>query len=686
MGTGGLIPIQTRSTLGLRLSRSREVPMNGPYDQAHSRLGDIASLLKALRTIGRDIARFADRETLLLHVARVLRHQGGYSGVWILLHGTDGVWHQAAVVTADGEALSCCDGDGRLCPDLRIALDLAEPHCIRRERRHDLLARRMQSERTLYGILVVADPDLNRRCREELQIFAEIADDIADALWDFDQHQQRQLQGRELQYRYDVERSIVRISCLLTRGRTLDRDQVLAELGRGLHADRVSLFRMAHDGTHASCTHEWCAPDRPGHRAAWQGLAATDFPWWMAALQAGQPMVIADRAEIRDQAPAEYAVLAAADIHAAVAMPFATFAGELMGFISVQSDRPGRTWYQADVDTIRVVAEMLSSVEERLLMLQELERNAADLDRANHLLKEQQGHLLQMQKMEAIGQLAAGVAHEINTPIQFIGDNIRFLQEGFSDLLAYDGQITALSQRPDLDTEALRALVEDAREQADLGYLATEVPQALSQTMDGVKRVATIVQAMKEFAHPGDTELSPVDLNRAIESTVVVSRNEYKYSAELELDLDPDLDSVVCDIGAIKQVLLNLVVNAAHAIQDRHDSEGRGCIRISTRSDENEVRISVADDGCGIPAAIRERIFEPFFTTKEVGRGSGQGLALIQRVIEQQHRGRIDVDSSPGVGTTFTLILPVQLPEDIRAQLSVRSGGYQAITPDEEEI
>jgi len=265
--------------------------------------------------------------------------------------------------------------------------------------------------------------------------------------------------------------------------------------------------------------------------------------------------------------------------------------------------------------------------------------------------------LLNARKLESVGQLAAGIAHELNTPIQFVYDNTFFLVEAFEDLQAcvkaYRAALDAASAGCLRDVDRLAVSV--AEEQADLEFLFAEIPDALARVKDGAERVARIVRAMKAFAHPRQA-LELVDLNAELDTTLVIARNEYKYVAEVEFERG-DLPPLLCDAGALNQVFLNLIVNAAHAIEDRQG--GRGLLRITTGVDGDFVWIAFADDGCGIPATIRDRIFDPFFTTKAVGRGSGQGLALAYQVVVEQHHGRIDVDSEVGRGTTFHLRLPL---------------------------
>jgi len=259
-------------------------------------------------------------------------------------------------------------------------------------------------------------------------------------------------------------------------------------------------------------------------------------------------------------------------------------------------------------------------------------------------------NLRQAQKLEAIGQLAAGIAHEINTPTQYVGDNLRFLKESFGEL------DTLLGQLVDVGGEKASKLIGEA----DFDYLKEEIPRALNQSLEGVDRVAKIVRAMKEFSHPA-REKTATDLNRAIQSTITVASNEWKYVAEIEMDLDTNLPAVHCSPAEFNQVVLNMIVNAAHAISDvvGDGGKGKGKIRVRTRSDGDFVIVEISDSGSGMPAHVQQRIFEPFFTTKEVGKGTGQGLAIAHNVIVDKHGGAIKVASSPGAGTTFTIRLPI---------------------------
>jgi two-component system, NtrC family, sensor kinase len=265
------------------------------------------------------------------------------------------------------------------------------------------------------------------------------------------------------------------------------------------------------------------------------------------------------------------------------------------------------------------------------------------------------------QKLEAVGGLAAGIAHELNTPIQFVGDNTRFLEEAFEAgqrLTDSYRSVYQAAQSGAVSSELLEA-VRQAEEKEEADYYREEVPKALEQTLDGVNRVATIVRAMKEFAHPSQTDMALGDLNKAIANTLVVARNELKYVADVETDFG-ELPPVRCNLGDLNQVFLNLLVNAAHAIADKNQGSGsRGTIRIKTWQDGENAVIAISDTGCGIPENIRDRIFDPFFTTKEVGRGTGQGLAISRSIVMDKHGGSLAFESQVGQGTTFYISLPV---------------------------
>jgi signal transduction histidine kinase/HAMP domain-containing protein len=269
------------------------------------------------------------------------------------------------------------------------------------------------------------------------------------------------------------------------------------------------------------------------------------------------------------------------------------------------------------------------------------------------------------QKLASVGRLAAGVAHEINTPVQFVSDNVQFLRTSMTDLStvvrAHRELQETVNAGGDVSAAARRAA--DIEKQVDLEYILENVPPAVDSSIDGLGRISTIVRSMKEFAHPDQAQKTFADINNAIRSTLVIAHNEYKYVADIDTQYG-DLPPVQCHLGEINQVVLNLLVNASHAIADAiKDGPGRGKLTVGTRLDGDMVEISIADTGAGIPEAIRDRIFDPFFTTKEVGKGTGQGLALAHNVIVVKHGGTLRFETECEKGTTFFIRLPVMAPE-----------------------
>lgn len=304
-----------------------------------------------------------------------------------------------------------------------------------------------------------------------------------------------------------------------------------------------------------------------------------------------------------------------------------------------------------------------TNITERVLAAQRLKSKTEEINRVHADLKKTHQQALHSEKLASVGQLAAGIAHEINTPIQFIGDNTRFLRDSFDDLntliKTYQELCAALKSGEACEERIMR--VHELSERVEIDYLSEEVPRAIEQTLEGVERVSKIVLSMKDFSHPGSDSKEMVDINHAIQSTVTVSRNEWKYDAELVTDFDDTLPLVPCYIGELNQVILNIIINASHAIKDIKASHGDqpGTIKISTSRRDDFVEIRISDTGAGMTESVKNRIFEPFFTTKSVGKGSGQGLAIAYSVIVEKHHGTIDVDSAPGEGATFIIRLPL---------------------------
>ncbi len=292
--------------------------------------------------------------------------------------------------------------------------------------------------------------------------------------------------------------------------------------------------------------------------------------------------------------------------------------------------------------------------------------------RVNRVLKERQlktdliryhQELAQAQKFESIGLLAAGIAHEINTPIQYIGDNTVFMKDSFDDLAEVLDEFKQFIQdvkQGESNRERIEKM-EKIFKEADIDFICEEIPIAVEQSLDGVNRVRKIVQSMKEFSHPGTQEKAMVDIHHTIETTVTVAINEWKYCADLTLDFAPDMPNIHCDASEMSQVFLNMIINAAHSILEKKgpDSSEKGKIKISTAKNDQWAKIKISDTGNGIAKENIHKVFNPFFTTKEIGKGTGQGLAISRSVVVDRHHGKLEIETKIGRGTCFIIKLPL---------------------------
>lgn len=302
----------------------------------------------------------------------------------------------------------------------------------------------------------------------------------------------------------------------------------------------------------------------------------------------------------------------------------------------------------------RHLVELQSEMKRRTLELvrttEELKRESAERERIETELR-------LAQKLEAVGMVASGIAHEISTPIQFVGDSVEYLRNAFETLREVNGKFHEMLVGSASDNA--RRAVELAEQKLSLAASETDIVEALDGMVEGTRRIGNVLGAMKEFMHPVNREKAPADINHALSNTLTVARSEYRYVARLETDFADNLPFLICHIGDLNQVFLNLVVNAAHAVGEVFARTRKlGLIRVSTRRDGNDIVIEIADDGPGIPAGIRERVFEPFFTTKPAGRGTGQGLSIARAIVVDRHGGTITFDTELGRGTTFKVRLP----------------------------
>ena len=459
--------------------------------------------------------------------------------------------------------------------------------------------------------------------------------------------------------------------------------EFLCTLGIASEASRVSICRRRDDAegedeVGMGLVFEWfregagALKDDPA--ALNFNMRAAGFGRWIDELQLDRVI----HGQVASLPDTERPLLDAHGVQSILVVPVRV-RGVWWGFIGFDECEGGRSWSTSEQGVLRIAARALGSKVERSETRLELEalvvERTRELDQKNlDLIAEMDARqeieasnrdvlieLEQSRKMESIGRLAAGIAHEINTPIQFLGNNLEFLKKSYAQLRRLtDANESVLAELPEAKAEELRSLATEV----NLAYLREEVPQAISESLEGIQRVTKIVRAMKEFSHPGGTEKVPVDVNECLVTTSTVARNEWKHLADLVLDLDPALPYIQGLPAELNQVFLNLIVNAADAIGEKVPADsGKGVITLSTRRHALGVEIRIADNGVGIDEQVQKKIFDPFFTTKRVGTGTGQGLTVCYQVIVNRHGGTIHCQSVLGAGTTFILRLPLGTPQ-----------------------
>jgi len=462
----------------------------------------------------------------------------------------------------------------------------------------------------------------------------------------------------------------------------------LGEIGTLMQVDRAYVFAFTPDLSSFSNTHEWCSEGTSPQLANLQNESAAALPWWMAALRRLQSITIPEVARMPAEAAAEKESLDAQSVKSLLVVPM-VWAGKLEGFVGFDAVKHTHQWNSEDEVPLELLASIIINAlkrkqsEEHLQASQQAlrELNATlerRVDERTRQLQETQTKLFLQDKMASVGQLAAGLAHEINNPVSFIATNFATLEEDVQivrELLETYRELVAASESA---VPALRERIAEVRhreKELALDFMLRDLPNLFEESRDGFRRVTAIINSVRNFAHRDTVgEFTPFNLNKGVEDTLVITRNSYKYNAEIKLELG-DLPEIPCVSGQINQVLLNLIVNAAQALAGVPGRTGsRSVITIRTRNEANHVMCEVEDNGPGIPAGLERQIFDPFFTTKAPGNGTGLGLSISYNIVVGKHGGTLTVANVPSGGACFRMTLPHQPPATAPEERSVQNG------------
>ncbi len=451
---------------------------------------------------------------------------------------------------------------------------------------------------------------------------------------------------RELRF----SRAVFNIASCFVKTENLDKiiNMALRELGVACGADRAYLFLFRNDTELMDNTHEWC---REGVKPEMENLQAFPFtavPWYINELRSGKLINIENVEKLPEAASLEKDVLRSQNIKSLLGLPV-LFQGVLKGFVGLDNTSEDHPWQNKSDKILGVASEIISSAILRDEDRKQLIKKNHKLENAYDEINKTQVKLVHSEKLAGIGQLAAGIAHEINNPVGFVSSNSTVLKKYIDKMISIINTYRSRKGREIIAAEEKKMKID---------HILDDVRGLVDENIDGLSRIAEIVNNLKNFARIDQTEeMEATNINDGIKSALLVARNELKYCAEVETDFG-DIPEVMCHASEINQVFLNILVNAAHAIKSM-SLEQKGLIEVRTYRDGDYVCCSIRDSGSGIPHDIRDKIYNPFFTTKPPGKGTGLGLNISYDIIINKHQGEINLNTEENNGTEFIVMLPI---------------------------
>lgn len=486
--------------------------------------------------------------------------------------------------------------------------------------------------------------------------------------------QQKQAEER-LRMKAALETLMARIS---TRFINLQLEEIdrniqasLAEIGTLLGMDRIYVFQFKAGHTLMDNTFEWCNQGIASQREQLQQVPVDAFQWWMTQLEQYETIVIPDVSALPPAAAAEKAILMQQDIQSVLVAPL-VWNRQLEGFLGVDLVHQSRNWGDTDAAPLKMLASILINAIKRRATEEQLIQSQTELQELNATLEQKveersrqlsvvQQRLILGEKMASIGQLAAGIAHELNNPVGFVAMNFEILEENMHIITEAMARYKQALNAPADSEQQAQLLAEAAayEKQAELDFILEDIETLFSQSRDGFRRISTIITSMRDFSHSDPREeFVATDLNKSLRDTLTLAHNTYKNHAEVHTELE-DGPRVKCIPGQINQVFLNIIVNAAQALAEAQ-MPSKGLITIRTRADEANFYCDINNNGPVIPESIRNRLFDAFFTTKPPGQGTGLGLSISYDIIVRKHKGQLSVSSDVETGTTFHITLPIK--------------------------